>query len=278
MMSSVIGKSVRNVFSRRMEEVKKELTDIQKLGIHFTLGLHNSSQAELELDALDVMDDPLNDADFKIRRIFRLIVLNYKYVAPYDNPRVAPLIAACNGIMSKWNIVMNKTKNSFGNFITVEMEVPYALPKGLFQIRVERQNLAYPVFGHQYAQYMSTSDWQQEQMTRLYGKKEDKWKFLKFTPVGAGVERQQTVELTQEQREITEGVEYFASTEIVYRLWTIYSWMQREKFSFPDTPIVVQAQPPMMGGMGGRPVPTSSFMQTSDKPSDDGTPGIQTMG
>jgi hypothetical protein len=76
-----------------------------------------------------------------------------------------------------------------------------------------------------------------------------------------------------------ERTERFANTEIVYRMFTIYSWMHREKFTFPNTPIVIQSQPPGFGmGGGQRPIPASSFIQTSDKPpSDEGSPGIQTM-
>jgi hypothetical protein len=157
--------------------------------------------------------------------------------------------------MSKWNILINEKRRSFGNFAIVDMEVPYPLPNGMFQIRVERQRLSPPVFTHQYFQYMPGSDWHVEQMKRLYGKesKERPWKWLKYSPVSASVEKIGDYrEPTQEEQEVMERTERFANTEIVYRMFTIYSWMHREKFTFPNTPIVIQSQPPGFGMGGGQ--------------------------
>ncbi len=275
---SAITKSIRGVFSRQQQDIKKEMNEIQKLGTKFTLDMSNSAKTELELDVLDVLDDPLNDADFKIRRIYRLIVLNYKYASIYDNPRIAPLISVSNRIMSKWNILINEKRRTFGNFAIVDMEVPYLLPNGMVQIRVERQRLSPPVFTHQYFQYMSGSDWHLEQMRRLYGKEEQKWKWLKFTPVSASIETAKDYrEPTQEEQEVMERTERFANTEIVYRMFTIYSWMHREKFTFPNTPIVIQGMPQPQQQFGqGQVRSTSTFGGDMPKPDDEPVDRVST--
>ena len=198
------------------------------------------------MNTIQFIKDPRNDADAKIQYLDDIIIYNYQYFALPDNPRLGILLAAWNGVMGIWEVLMEEKRKYYGNYARVMLEEPLALPDGTYQIMLHEMSLSAPTFMNQYFKYNSPEF--KTEMQNKYGRA---MKFDVLEQVMVPVEQKSARE-RDEEKLVWERVEYFGNVEMKHRAKTVLAWSYKEKHTYPNTPIVLHLGQQMGMTPGGR--------------------------
>ena len=257
-----------------MQQVQAELTAAEKAGYKFTLGMANARKEMAEDDVLDVINDPMTSSQLKIQSLHRLIVHQAKEVALFDNPKLWDKWVDWNDDIADHDAFYNLEAETRGHYAVVDLQIPHPYQNGMVQIRTERQKLNEPDFMHEAVKYLTSSEWQtkmKEKYGPTYGL--DKWKSLEFKVIEEVNEL--NTDLTVQQIDVLErerkDKDDDAKKHVIPSGWILYGGMQRDKFTFPDTPLVLQPGPQVPGAGSSTIVPTSSLR----KPPQSSAAGMQ---
>ena len=271
-MSAAID-SLRKITGGWGKKAQEQVTEFDKLGVKVALDFGSVARAEQLMNTIQFIKDPRNDADAKIQYLDDIIIYNYQYFALPDNPRLGILLAAWNGAMGIWEVLMEEKRKYYGNYARVMLEEPLALPDGTYQIMLHEMSLSAPTFMNQYFKYNSPEF--KTEMQDKYGRQ------FKFEIIGqvsstkelinAEIQQMQqgkpmskmlkelsepTLPMSARERDeeklVWERVEYFGNVEMKHRAKTVLAWSYKEKHTYPNTPIVLHLGQQMGMTTGGR--------------------------